>query len=195
MVHFLQFVHLFCCSSSTKFLKPESGGSILALNHNIFMLPKVQQVRPKGPPLGFFGTLRLFSKIFEDHQRVPLAFFKVSVCKKRLMGLNDLFLGFSALCDFNRILLKKIFFLQMLPIVVFGLVRLFFANFSNVSKRFPFIFSSFSKEWMFKNSQMPPFTFVGTMRLTEDQKKFKKKFKKIQSFLFFPHVGFVKENT
>ena len=29
------------CSSSTKFLKPESGGSILALNHNIFMLPKV----------------------------------------------------------------------------------------------------------------------------------------------------------
>ena len=55
----------------------------------------------------------------------------------------------------------------------------------------PFIFSYFSKEWMFKNSQMPPFTFVGTMRLTEDQKKYKK----LIFFLFFPHVGFVEENT
>ena len=61
----------------------------------------------------------------------------------------------------------------MLPIVVFGLVRLFLATFSNVSKESPFIFSYFFKEWMFKNSQMPPFTFVGTMRrLTEDQKSF-----------------------
>ena len=31
------------------------------------------------------------------------------------------------------------------------------------------------------------------MRLTEDQKKFKKTFQK--NFLFFPHVGFVEENT
>ena len=76
MVHFLQFVHLFCCSSSTKFLKPESGGSILALNHNIFILPKVQQVRPKGPPLGLSALCDFFSKIFEFHQRVPLAFFR-----------------------------------------------------------------------------------------------------------------------
>ena len=84
MVHFLQFVHLFCCSSSsTKFLKPESGGSILALNHNIFMLPKVQQVRPKGPPFGFFSALcDFFSKIFGFYQRViPCIFLKFSVCE------------------------------------------------------------------------------------------------------------------
>ena len=53
----------------------------------------------------------------------------------------------------------------------------------------PSFFSHFSKEWMFKNSQMPPFTFVGTMRLTEDQKKFQKK------LIVFSHVGFVEENT
>ena len=76
MVHILQFVHLFCCSSSTNFLKPESGGSILALNHNIFMLPKVQQVRPKGPPFGFFSALcNFFSKIFGFYQRVTPCFF------------------------------------------------------------------------------------------------------------------------
>ena len=71
------------CSSSTKFLKPESGGSILALNHNIFMLPKVQQVRPKGPPFGFFSALcDFFSKIFGFYQSVtPCIFLKFSVCK------------------------------------------------------------------------------------------------------------------
>ena len=146
MVHFLQFVHLFCCSSSTKFLKPESGGSILALNHNIFMLPKVQQVRPKGPPLGFFRHSATFFENFRISSKgTPCIFLKFSVCKKRLMGLNDLFLGFSALCDFNRILFKKIYiyFFQMLPIVVFGLVRLFFANFSNVSKGSPLHFFLF----------------------------------------------------
>ena len=41
---------------------------------------------------------------------------------------------------------------------------------------------------------MPPFTFVGTMRLTEDQKNSKKFPKKI-NFLFFPHVGFEEEIT
>ena len=107
MVHFLQFVHLFCCSSSTKFLKPESAGSILALNHNIFMLPKVQQVRPKGPPLGFFGTMRLFFENFRILSKGnPLHFFEVFCLEKRLMSLNGLFLSFSALCDF----LKKYFF-------------------------------------------------------------------------------------
>ena len=60
----------------------------------------------------------------------------------------------------------------------------------------PSFFSHFSKEWMFKNSQMPPFTFVGTMRLTEDQKKIKKNSKKKLFFLLvFSHVGFVEENT
>ena len=64
----------------------------------------------------------------------------------------------------------------------------------------PFIFSYFAKQWMFKNSQRPPFTFFGTMRLTGDQKKSKKKhFKKIQKnrifFQFFPQAGTVEENT
>ena len=111
------------------------------------------------------------------------------------MGLNDLFLGFSALCDFNRILFKNIYFFQMLPIVVFGLVRLFSQIFQMSPKGPPFIFSYFSKEWIFKNSQMPPFTFGGTMRLTEDQKNQQKFQKKYIFFLFFPHVGFVEENT
>ena len=43
--------------------------SILARNRNVFMLPKVQ-MRPKCPPLGFFGTMRLFLKVFEFDQRV-----------------------------------------------------------------------------------------------------------------------------
>ena len=73
---FLQFVHLFCCSSSTKFLKPESGCSILPLNHNYFMLPKVQQVRPKGPPFGFFSELcDFFFEIFGFYQRVTPCIF------------------------------------------------------------------------------------------------------------------------
>ena len=43
---------------------------------------------------------------------------------------------------------------------------------------------------------MPPFTFVGTMRLTEDQKKSKKISKKKYNFFSsFSHVGFVEENT
>ena len=159
------------------------------------MLPKVQQVRPKGPPLWVFSALcdffRNFSNIIKGY---PLHFLKFSVCKKRLMGLNDLFLDFSALWDFNRILLKNIYFFQMLRIVVFGLVRLFLQFFQMSPKGPPFIVSYFSKEWMFKNSQMPAFTFVGTMRLTEDQKKSKKISKK-NFFLFFPHVGFVEENT
>ena len=75
---FTIFVHLFCCSPSTKFLKPESGGSILALNHNIFMLPKVQQVRPKGPPFGFFSALcDFFRKFLNIIKGYPLHFFEV----------------------------------------------------------------------------------------------------------------------
>ena len=48
------------------FSKPESGGSILALNHIIFMLPRVQQVRPKGPSFGFFRHYATFSRKFSD---------------------------------------------------------------------------------------------------------------------------------
>ena len=91
------------------------------------MLPKVH-VRPKGPPFGFFfGTMRLFSKIFEIYQRVPpWIFLKFSVCRKRWMSLNGLFLSFSALCDLkntffrkkSKIFFWKNFFFQIFPIVV-----------------------------------------------------------------------------
>ena len=107
------------------------------------------------------------------------------------MGLNDLFLGFSALCEFNRILLKIYIYFSNASNSRFRLSETFSQIFQMSPKGPPFIFSYFSKEWMFKNSQMPPFTFVGTMRLTEDQKKFQKNY----FFLFFPHVGFVEENT
>ena len=39
----------------------------------------------------------------------------------------------------------------------FRLGETFFRKFLNVSKGSPFIFSYFAKEWMFKNSQRPPF--------------------------------------
>ena len=112
---FLQFVHLsylfifHICSSATK---PESVGSILALNHKFFNASKSTD-ETKGSPLWFFfGTMRLFSKIFEFYQRVPPCIFLMfSVCRKRLMSLNDLFLSFSALCDFftKYFFSKKIF--------------------------------------------------------------------------------------
>ena len=116
MVHFLQFVHLFCCSSSTKFLKPESVGSILALNHKFFNASKSTGETKGSPPLGFFfGTMRLFSKIFEIYQRVPLCIFLTfSVCRKRWMSLNGLFLCFSALCD-----LKNTFFSKKISKIIF----------------------------------------------------------------------------
>ena len=108
MVHFLQFVHLFCCSSSsTKFLKPESGGSILALNHNIFMLPKVQQVFC----CFFRHYATFFSKIFGFYQRVrPCIFKKFSVCKTFKEPEWPFFWKFSALCDLKKILFLKNFF-------------------------------------------------------------------------------------
>ena len=83
----------------------------------------------------------------------------------------------------------------MLPTVVFGLVRRFFANFSKVSKGSPFIFFLFFQRMDVQKLPNAPYTFVGTMRLTEDQKKSRKIQKKINFFLFFPHVGFVEENT
>ena len=89
------------------------------------MLPKVQ-VRPKGPPLGFFSALcDFFSKIFEIYQRVPpCIFLKFSVCRKRWISLNGLFLSFSALCD-----LKNTFFEKNFKNNFFE--KKFFPNFSN----------------------------------------------------------------
>ena len=61
------FVHLFNLFSE----KQEIVGSILALSHKFFMLPKVE-ASPKCPPFGFFRHYAtFFSKIFE----FPLAFF------------------------------------------------------------------------------------------------------------------------
>ena len=45
---------------------------------------------------------------------------------------------------------------------------------------------------MFKNSQGPPFTFFGTMRLTGNQKK---NSKNGFFFRFIPHAGTVEEKT
>ena len=127
MVHFSYnfcssfiFVHL---PSSTQ---PESVGSILALNHKFFNASK-STCETKGSPLWvFFGTMRLFSKIFEIYQRVPpWIFLKFSVCRKRWMSLNGLFLSFSALCD-----LKNTFFRKK-KIKIFFLKKKFFPNFSN----------------------------------------------------------------
>ena len=82
---------------------------------------------PKGPPFGFFSALcDFFSKIFEIYRRVPpWIFLKFSVCRKRWMSLNGLFLSFSALCD-----LKNTFFSKKKS-KKFFLKKNFFPNFSN----------------------------------------------------------------
>ena len=60
----------------------------------------------------------------------------------------------------------------------------------------PFIFPILQKNGCSKTPKGPPFTFFGTMRLTEDQKKFRKKYQKSRIFFqFFLHVGTVEENT
>ena len=67
-------------------------------------------------------------------------------------------------------------------------MRLFFAVFLNVSIVSPFHFSSIlQKNRYSKTPQRPPLTFFGAMRLTGDQKIFRKKFKK--------NSGTVEENT
>ena len=82
----------------------------------------------------------------------------------------------------------------------FGLVRLFSQIFF-VSKEFPFIFSYFAKEWMFKTSQRPPFTFSALRYLPEtknsEKKISKEKFQKEFGFFFqfFSHAGTVEEKT
>ena len=78
--------------------------------------------------------------------------------------------------------------------IFFGFVRLFFECLQRVHHSILFYFA---KEWMLENSQRPPFTFFGTMRLTGDQEKFREKnSKKFGIFFhFFPHAGTVEENT
>ena len=63
------------CSTSTNFLNPESVGSILALNHKLFYASKSTS-ETKGPPLRFFGTMRLFFENFSNFIKgYSLAFF------------------------------------------------------------------------------------------------------------------------
>ena len=93
------------------------------------MLPKVE-VRPKGPPLGFFGTVRLFAKIIEFYQRVPPC----------------IFWSFRFLKTFNE---------PKWPLLkIFGIVRLFKKilfwnkNFPNLSNSY-FFFRLQSSHWSF----------------------------------------------
>ena len=157
------------------------------------MLPKVQRVRPKGPPFGVFRHSATFFDDFRISSKgTPCIFLKFSLCKKRLMGLNDLFLGFSALCDFNRILLKiYIFFFQMLPIVVFGLVRLFSLIFQMYSKGPPFIFYPvFPKNGCSKTPKCPLLHLSALCDLPRTKKNSKKISKKIIFFSIFSSRGF-----
>ena len=184
MVHFLQFVHLFYCSSSTKFLKPESGDSILALNHKFFMLPKVQQVRPKGPPLGFFRHSATFLENFRKSSKgTPCIFLKFSVCKKRLMGLNDLFLGFSALCNLNQNFLKKLFFSNASN-SCFWLSETFFRKFFKCLQKVPLYFFLFFQRMDVQKLPNAPFYICRHHATYRGPKKFKNIFKKI-NFLFY----------
>ena len=78
-----------------------------------------------------------------------------------------------------------------------GFFRLGVTFFSqNVSKGSPFIFFSyFAKEWMFKNSQRPPFYIFRQYATDRRPTKISKKNpKKSDFFQFFPHAGSV-ENT
>ena len=119
MVHFSYNLFIFhICSSS----KPESVGSILALNHKFFNASK-STGETKGSPLWvFFRHYATFVENFRILSKgTPLHFLKFSVCwRKPWMSLNDLFLGFSALCDFftRYFFWKKIIFFQIFPIVV-----------------------------------------------------------------------------
>ena len=58
----------------------------------------------------------------------------------------------------------------------------------------PLFFSILQKKGCSKTLKGPPFTFFGTLRLTGDQKKIRKKIQKI-FFKFFPHADTVEENT
>ena len=80
----------------------------------------------------------------------------------------------------------------MLPIVVFGLVRLFFANFSNVSKGSPLHFFLFFQRMDIQKLPNAPFYICRHYATYRGPKKIQKK---NIFFLFFPHVGFVEENT
>ena len=89
-------------------------GSILALNHKFFNASKTTG-ETKGSPLWVFFRhyATFFEKFWNLSKGTPCIFLKFSVCRKRWMSLNGLFLSFSALCDLKNIFrkkFKKIFF-------------------------------------------------------------------------------------
>ena len=73
----------------------------------------------------------------------------------------------------------------MLPIVVFGLVRLFFANFSNVSKVSPLHSFLFFQRMDVQKLPNAPFYIYRHYATYRGQKKFKKKFQKFFKFFLY----------
>ena len=85
----------------------------------------------------------------------------------------------------------------MLPIVIFGLVRLFLQIFQMSPKGPPFIFFLFFQRMDVQKLPNAPFYICRHYATYRGPKKIKKIFRKFFDFfnLFFPHVGFVEENT
>ena len=87
------------------------------------------------------------------------------------------------------------YFFQLLPIVVFGLVRLFSQIFQMSPKGPPSFFLFFQRMDVQKLPNAP-FYICRHYATYRGAKKIQKKFQFFFIFfLFFPHVGFVEENT
>ena len=80
---------------------------------------------------------------------------------------------------------------------VFRLCETFFANFLNISKGSPFIFSLFCKTMDVQKLRKAPLLHLSALcDLPETKKNFEKKFQKtLDFFQFFPQAGTVEENT
>ena len=104
-------------------------------------------------------------------------FCKLTDTITKLCHTTSLALGIEVTTFGSSPALDQKFFVQ----VCFSFVRLFSQFFRCLQTVYPSFFFYFAKEWLFKNSQRAPFTFFGTMRLTEDQ-KILKKFPKIWIF-------------
>ena len=87
---------------------------------------------------------------------------------------------------------KKFFVL-----VFSGFVRLFFANFLNVSKGSPFNFFLFCKTMDVQKLPNAPFYIFRHYATHRRPKKFRQNFRKFSDFFFqfFRNVGTVEENT
>ena len=102
-------------------------------------------------------------------------------------------MGFSALCDFNRILLKNIYFFSNASNSCFRLSETFFRKLFKGLQRVPSsFFPIFPKNGCSKNPKCPLLHLSSLCDLPGTKKISKKK---LIFFLFFPHVGFIEENT